>query len=143
MISIKELKNEDEWRDVFPVVHQLRTQLDETTYLKLVHEACHHEDYHLFALYAQQEPVSIVGFMPMTTLYYGRSIWVCDLVTDEAERSRGYGGKLLDFVQSWSREHGYAVIALSSGLQRKEAHRFYQEKAGYDKVSYVFKKKLD
>ena len=78
----------------------------------------------------------------MITLYYGRFVWVCDLVTDKNKRSNGYGERLLSYVHKWAKENSYENVALSSGLQRADAHRFYEEKMGYDKVSYVFKKTL-
>ncbi|WP_010632826.1 GNAT family N-acetyltransferase [Sporolactobacillus vineae] len=142
METIKELRNKEEWLSAYPVMHQLRVRLDETAYLEFVAEASRTEEYHLFALVANGRIVSVTGFMPMTTLYYGKFVWVCDLVTDEAERSKGYGRKLLEFVQNWAADHHLETVALSSGLQRKEAHRFYQEKMDFDKVSYVFKKIL-
>jgi GNAT superfamily N-acetyltransferase len=80
--------------------------------------------------------------MPMITLYYGRFIWVCDLVTLPEERSKGYGEKLLTYVHQYAVENGYNIVSLSSGLQRVDAHRFYEEKMRYNKVSYVFLKKL-
>jgi len=141
MAVIKELENEREWRGVFPIMHQLRTTLEESAYLSLVAYARENEGYRLFALYDEDgAAASVVGFMPMTTLYNGRAIWVCDLVTDEAKRSKGYGRELLSFVHHWAGRHGFSIVSLSSGLQRADAHRFYQEKMGYDKVSYVFKK---
>jgi GNAT superfamily N-acetyltransferase len=51
-------------------------------------------------------------------------------VTEPSERSKGYGKKLLSFVQQWSEENGYKIVSLSSGLQRIDAHRFYEEKMG-------------
>lgn len=78
----------------------------------------------------------------MITLYYGRFVWVCDLVTIKNKRSNGYGEKLLSYVNNWAKENGYDSVALSSGLKRTDAHRFYEEKMGYDKVSYVFKKPM-
>jgi Acetyltransferase (GNAT) family. len=142
MMKVKELKNEEEWRSAYQVMHQLRVQLDEAAYLQLVAEASRSAGYHLFALLDGDKIVSVVGFMPMVTLYYGRFVWVCDLVTDEKERSKGYGKQLLDFVQRWAADHGLEIVSLSSGLKRKDAHRFYQEKMQYDKVSYVFTKTL-
>jgi hypothetical protein len=38
--------------------------------------------------------------------------------------------------------HIVAVVALSSGLPRVEAHKFYESKMEFDKTSYVFKKQL-
>jgi hypothetical protein len=48
----------------------------------------------------------------------------------------------LSFVQDLVKDEGYETVALSSGLQREKAHRFYEDKMGYDKVSFVFKKML-
>ncbi|MBM7587523.1 GNAT superfamily N-acetyltransferase [Bacillus pakistanensis] len=141
-MTIKELKNEREWKVAFPVIKQLRTHLDEPNFLALVKEATQKEDYKLVALYHHDQVVAVTGFMPMVTLYNGRSIWVCDLVTDSAQRSKGYGEALLNYVHDWSKENGYDLVSLSSNLQRVDAHRFYEKKMNYDKVSFVFKKDL-
>ncbi|WP_071394585.1 GNAT family N-acetyltransferase [Bacillus tuaregi] len=142
MITIKELSSKDEILLAFPVMKQLRKHLDESTYVKLVLDAQANDQYKLLALLENSEIVSVIGYQPMITLYYGRFIWVCDLVTDEHKRSKGYGEQLLSYVQKWASENDYESIALSSGLQRKNAHRFYEENMKYDKVSYVFKKTL-
>lgn len=80
------------------------------------------------ALYRDDKIVAVTGFMPMITLYNGRFIWVCDLVTEPSERSKGYGEKLLSYVHQWSEDNGYKIVSLSSGLQCIDAHRFYEEK---------------
>lgn len=140
---IKELVSKEEITQAYPVMRQLRTHLDEDTYLELVKEAQKQDSYKLFALIEKDRIVAVTGFKPMITLYYGRFVWVCDLVTDATCRSNGYGEQLLSFVHEWAKEHHYERVALSSGLQREEAHRFYTDKMDYDKVSYVFKKELD
>ena len=139
---IKEMRTKEQWREAFQVMQELRQHLDEKTYLDLVEEAHQKDMYRLFALYDGDELVAVTGFKPMITLYYGRFVWVCDLVTCEQHRSKGYGEKLLTFVENWAVENGYQSVALSSGIQKKEAHRFYKEKMSYDQVSYVFKKGL-
>nr|WP_254391807.1 GNAT family N-acetyltransferase [Terribacillus sp. DMT04] len=139
---IKEVRTTDQILQAYPIMNQLRTHLDEDTYLDLVAEAQEKERYKLFALYDDGMIAAVVGFKPMVTLYYGRFVWVCDLVTDNQKRSKGYGEKLLTFVQEWAAQNNYQTVSLSSGLQREGAHRFYQEKMGYDKVSYVFKRNL-
>lgn len=142
-LTISELQSQNEIIQAFPVMNQLRTHLDETTYLALVTEAKEKDMYRLFALYDQEEIVAVTGFKPMITLYYGRFVWVCDLVTRETKRSNGYGEKLLSFIHQWAKDNGYESVALSSGLNRTNAHRFYEQKMAYDKVSYVFKVSLD
>ncbi|MFG6113952.1 GNAT family N-acetyltransferase [Halobacillus sp. MO56] len=140
--SLKELQSKEDILEAYPVIKQLRTHLDASTYYQLVAEAKETDGYRMFALYDGEKIVAVVGFEPMTTLYYGRFIWVCDLVTDENSRSNGYGKVLLEFVHDWAKQKGYESVALSSGLQRTDAHRFYEEKVDYDKVSYVFKKRM-
>jgi GNAT superfamily N-acetyltransferase len=142
MTQIKVLKTKSDWKEAFPVMKQLRTHLDEEEFLQLVKEATENESYKMVALYSQGQMVAVTGFMPMTTLYNGRSIWVCDLVTDSNHRSQGYGEILLTYIQNWAKENGYERVSLSSGLQRTDAHRFYETKMDYDKVSYVFLKRL-
>jgi GNAT superfamily N-acetyltransferase len=141
-LTIKELQSEKEILEAFPIMKQLRTHLDPRTYLALVTEAQEKDSYIMFALVDGNEMVAVTGFKPMITLYYGRFVWVCDLVTDDNKRSNGYGEKLLTYVHEWAKENHYESVALSSGLQRRDAHRFYEERMHYDKVSYVFKHTL-
>lgn len=140
---IKDLQTKNDILAAFPVIKQLRSHLDEGTYLELVNDAMEYDGYKMCALFEKGKIVAVVGFKPMITLYYGRFVWVCDLVTDENTRSKGYGEKLLTFVHTWAKEHQYESVALSSGLQREDAHRFYEDKMKYNKVSYVFKRTLD
>ena len=141
-LTIKELQSRNEIIEAFPVMRQLRTHLDEGSYLELVSEAQEKEGYKMFALFDGNDIVAVIGFQPMITLYYGRFIWVCDLVTDVNKRSKGYGEKLLTYIHKWANENKYESVALSSGLQRTDAHRFYENKMDYNKVSYVFKADL-
>lgn len=141
-LTVKELQTRNEIIAAFPVMKQLRTHLDESSYLELVSEAQEKEGYKMFALFDGDEIVAVIGFQPMITLYYGRFVWVCDLVTEANKRSKGYGERLLTYVHEWAKENNYETVALSSGIQRTEAHRFYEDKMSYDKVSYVFKTSL-
>lgn len=141
-LIIKEFQSRNEILEAFPIIKQLRTHLDESTYLELVKEAQEKDSYKMFALLDGNEIVAVTGFKPMITLYYGKFVWVCDLVTDNNKRSNGYGEKLLTYVHEWAKKNKYESVALSSGLQRTDAHRFYEDKMNYDRVSHVFKTSL-
>ncbi|WP_254871080.1 N-acetyltransferase [Bacillus sp. Marseille-Q1617] len=142
MATIRELSTEADWIAAYPVMNQLRKHLTQEEFLELVKEAAATEGYKLAALYKEERIVAVTGFMPMLTLYNGRFIWVCDLVTDSNERSKGYGDKLLCYVERWAKERDYEIVSLSSGLQRLDAHRFYEKKMDYKKKSFVFLKEL-
>ncbi|KGX91107.1 N-acetyltransferase [Pontibacillus halophilus JSM 076056 = DSM 19796] len=137
---IHHLHRDEEILSAYPIMRQLRTHLEEEEYKALVREAMEVDRYHLVAYSMNGAIVSVVGFKPMTTLYYGRFVWVCDLVTDEMHRSKGLGEILLSYVEDWARQHAFTSVALSSGLSRHGAHDFYEEQMGYDRVSYVFKR---
>lgn len=140
-IFIKELLSECEYIKAFSIVKQLRTHLDEKEYINLLKDM-RKEGYKMFALYYNDEIVSVIGMIKLTNFYYGKHVWVNDLVTDKDKRSMGYGEKLLDFASNWAEENDCKIIALSSGLQREYAHKFYELKMNFDKVSYVFKKEI-
>ena len=126
----------------YDVMNELRSALSLDEF-KLKVEACQERGgYRLFAWQIDNELTACCGVMPMPTLYYTDCLWVADLVVLEKLRGRGIGRHLLKGVEEWARAEGYQEVALSSGVHRQAAHRFYQEKAAYELVSYQFQKKL-
>lgn len=140
-MEIKQLKTEREWREAFPVMSELRTHLDEKSFLSHVRQM-NKEGYKIFALYDDGKIVAVTGVAILTNLYNGCHVYVYDLVTKAAARSKGYGEKLLTYIHEWGKENGCENVALTSGLQREDAHRFY-EKMGYSKVSFAFVQSLN
>lgn len=138
MINIAEIRTEAERREAFPVMRELRPHLDEAAFLRLLSEM-EPEGYRLFALRDGGRIVALAGVAVCTNLYHGRHVWVYDLVTAGAARSKGHGARLLAFVEDFARENGCDTVALSSGFARADAHRFY-EREGYKKTSFVFLK---
>ncbi|MEX1376863.1 MAG: GNAT family N-acetyltransferase [Eubacteriales bacterium] len=52
------------------------------------------------------------------------------IAVDGSYRGKGLGKMLLSEVEKWSKEENCAGVRLVSGLNREEAHKFY-EKCGY------------
>ena len=71
----------------------------------------------------------------------GRRMYVDDLVTDEAKRSRGVGKALIAGLEAKARGLGCDVLALDSGTQRTAAHAFYFRE-GFVIPSFCFTKEL-
>lgn len=55
------------------------------------------------------------------------------LVVGEKYRGRGVGRMLVDWAETWARDHGCRALYLRSNVQREAAHRFY-ERLGYQLV---------
>lgn len=140
-MEVVELTTEEEWREAFPVMHELRTHLDEDAYIALLRKM-KPEGYRLMAVRDEGAIKALAGIAYLTNLYYGRHIWVYDLITTAADRSRGYGAALLGHVEQMARELDCDTLALASGLQRLDAHRFYQQRIGLAPTAYTFQKSL-
>ena len=141
MIAIREIEEEDNFKKAYPVMSQLRTQLSEEEYLNLL-EPMRKQGYRLIALFEDEQVKALAGIIELTNFYNDKHVYVYDLVTDGASRSLGFGEKLLTYVEELAKEAGCGMITLSSGNQRIDAHRFYEEKMGFDRVSHVFNKRL-
>jgi GNAT superfamily N-acetyltransferase len=55
--------------------------------------------------------------------------WIPDLIVAEAARSQKVGRALLDEAEKRARERGSHHLALESAHWRKDAHRFYRDRA--------------
>lgn len=53
-------------------------------------------------------------------------VWLTALVVDERHRGDGIGRLLTNTVEVWARERGATRLSLTSGIQRADAHAFYQ-----------------
>ncbi len=73
--------------------------------------------------------------------YEGCRLYVDDLVTDAAHRSRGVGRFLLAGLEARAHRLGCDVIVLDSGTQRTSAHRFYFRE-GFVIPSFCFRKSI-
>ncbi len=73
--------------------------------------------------------------------FYGKQLYVDDLVTDEERRSSGVGRALLAYLEQKAREAGFDNLTLDSGTQRAQAHKFYFRE-GMVVTSFHFGKKL-
>lgn len=138
---ICELTKKEEWIAAFPLMKQLRPHLDLDTYLSLLEEM-RPRGYRLFALEEDGQLLALAGVAVMANFYNGRYLFIYDLVTKAEERSKGYGAELVRYLEKFARDQGCHLVELTSGVQRKDAHRFYEEKMGYLRSSWVFRKKL-
>lgn len=81
--------------------------------------------YHLAFVEVESEPRCAAGFRFTENLAWGLHMYVDDLVTLAADRSKGYGALMLDWLIALARERKCAQLHLDSGVQRFGAHRFY------------------
>ena len=132
---------EEDFATSYEVMRELRPYLTEEVYATRIKEM-RSRGYRLLALKVDGEIASLAGVTFDLNLYWGRHLFVSDLVTAEKCRSRGYGKRLLDYIHDLAQEENCETVALSSSFPREGAHRFY-EREGYERKGYVFVKRLE
>jgi GNAT superfamily N-acetyltransferase len=133
-IDLKELYT------AYELVKQLRNALSYDEFEDLIYDMRFME-YKMIGLFDYDKLITYAGVAIQTNLYHKRHLFVFDLVTDEKYRSKKYGKMMLEYLYDYAKMGMCENIVLSSGLERKSAHAFY-EKHGFEKKSFVYLKAI-
>ncbi|MGD8587372.1 MAG: GNAT family N-acetyltransferase [Chromatiales bacterium] len=120
----------------YPLIRELRPHIGEAQFLSHARSQ-EKTGYQLAFVIAEDELMAVAGFRIGENLAWGRFLYVDDLVTLPAHRSKGHGAKLLAWLKVYAAAAGCLQMHLDSGLQRLEAHRFY-EREGMSVSGYHF-----
>lgn len=125
----------------FDVFLELRPHLTDAQHFteQVLHQQ--EEGYRLFAILEGVEVVSCIGFRILTTLAWGKIVYIDDLITKSTCRGKGYGNALLDYAVQYAQEQGCAQVHLDSGYTRNTAHRVYLNH-GFEIACHHFAHKL-
>ena len=115
---------DEEIRDCYAVMWELRPHVSPEDFLTRVRRQMDVAGYKL-AYLSDGEVKAVGGFRVSECLAWGKFVYVDDLVSKEGERSKGYGGRLFDWLVEYARREGCDQFHLDSGVQRFGAHRFY------------------
>ncbi|MGV7091736.1 aminoalkylphosphonate N-acetyltransferase [Siccibacter turicensis] len=100
----------------------------------------HNRRYQLALLDGQ--PVGLIGLHMQFHLHHVNWIGeIQELVVMPNVRDQGIGKQLLAWAHEQAREAGAEMTELSTGVARKEAHRFY-EREGYQQTHFRFTRAL-
>ncbi|MGH7856995.1 MAG: GNAT family N-acetyltransferase [Candidatus Binatia bacterium] len=127
MIRIGIAETDEEVLACFPTMGHLRRHLVRDEFLARIRRQ-ERAGYRLAFLEGDGRVRAVAGFRILESLASGRFLYVDDLVSDPADRSKGYGGALFDWLVERARSEGCDDLELDSGVQRFGAHRFYLRK---------------
>lgn len=120
----------------YDVMAELRPHVSREEFLPVVH-ALQADGLRLACIRAEGRVVAVAGYRISTNLFYGKHLYVDDLVTADSERSKGHGKELLAWLRALAVENDCDAFHLDSGVQRKRAHEFYLRE-GLELNSYHF-----
>lgn len=123
--------------------HQLRPMLpvDGAAYAAKMQRVCSYGARMVAAVDSEGKPLGLALFRVYENTYEDLRLYIDDLVSDEAHRSRGIGSLLLDWCATEARRLGCGYQVLDSGTWRTEAHRLYFRQ-GFSISSFHFTKPL-
>ena len=125
MSTIGLAQSDEEIASCLAVMRELRPHLTETEFVARVRRQ-QNGGYTLARLVFDGEVVAVAGFRLMDNLASGKILYVDDLVTTARLRSGGHGAALFSWLAARARGEGCVCLELDSGVQRFDAHRFYQ-----------------
>lgn len=125
VMEVSFAKTEEEIKFCFPVMKQLRPHLDEGGFVSQVKRQMQNHGYRLVFVGKNGCVKAVAGYRIAEYLAWGKSLYVDDLITNEADRKSGFGGALLDWLLDVSKKLGCSEFHLDSGVHRFDAHRLY------------------
>ena len=109
----------------YSLMRQLRPHLaSEAEFIERWHRQ-NSAGYRLLALWNDREPIALAGFRVQDNLVHGIHLYIDDLVTMEAARSRGYGQQMMARLAAEGRKLGCGKLVLDTPLTNTLGHRFY------------------
>lgn len=139
--EIRELSNASDWSRAWPAMAALRPYISRERFLSN-REPLIADGYRLFGVEHEGEIVCVAGVSLRLHVLGEPELWINDLATLADRRSCGFGSALMKHIEGFARERNCFRIVLYSRLSREDAHRFYEEKAGFERTALTFVKKF-
>jgi GNAT superfamily N-acetyltransferase len=142
MLTIRDMARRD-----LPQIQRLLTQLGyqlEPAEVQRRFEAVIRAPAH--AVLVAEQDARIIGLLHLyarPALEKVPAVIVQAIVVEEGTRRAGLGRSLMNAAEEWTKERGFATVALTSHIARSNAHAFY-ERLGYriEATSYLMRKAL-
>ena len=124
----------------FDVMAELRPHLKKNQFLSNVRNM-ESEGFRLIYIATDNKVVAAAGYRICSNLFMGKHLYVDDLVTANANRSSGYGKRMIEWLRDEAKRSSCKFVHLDSGTHRGRAHKFYFQE-GFTIASYHFSQEL-
>jgi GNAT superfamily N-acetyltransferase len=127
MSQINIATSDDEINACYVVMTELRPHLTLNEFIAQVKRQANGSNFCLVYLF-DDEVKAVAGIRIAEWLAGGKYLEIEDLVSSSADRSKGYGGELFDWIVAYAKQQGCGQVRLVSHVKRFDAHRFYFKK---------------
>lgn len=130
-ITIKEFATKEEMTLVYPLIHQIREEMDFETYSEALEEMIKRNAFKMIVAFDDKKIVGAGGYWISRMLYCGRYIQLSNFVVDCNERQKGIGQKILDEIAKIAQNEGCKKIVLDSYVENKKSHSLFFRQGFY------------
>lgn len=134
-------KSRSELEKCFPVIKELRPHLDFESYISIYEEAHRSDGFEIVAIEEDNKILAVMGYRILSDFVRGKHIYVDDLVSSEAVRSKGLGSELLQYAENLAKDMNCTTLRLCTGIENERGVNFY-ERNGWTKRAFAYTKKL-
>ncbi len=88
-----------------------------------------HLDENREVVFVSEVDNAIVGYIHVekyNPLYFENMANILGLAVAKKHQKQGWGRKLMEAAEQWSKDNDIFIIRVNSGMGRKEAHKFYR-----------------
>ncbi len=126
-MKIGSAKTDEEIQSCYAVMSELRPHIAFEYFMPRVKRQIENYNFQLAYLF-DDEVKAVGGFRIAEWLSGGKYLEIEDLATKSGERSKGYNGKLFDWLADFAEAENCNQRRLVSHVKRFDAHRFYLNK---------------
>lgn len=125
----------------YPIMKELRTNLEYRDFVEIYNQAHESDGYEIIAVEKDSKVVAVMGYRWLSDYVRGRHLYIDDLVTSEAVRSKGLGAELLKYAENIASLNKCKALRLCTGIENQDGVRFY-ERNGWTKRAFAFTKRI-
>jgi len=119
------IREVDDPGEAAAMLRVLRDAVPEDVFARRL-EAARRDGYRVLLAQVSGGAVGALGFRLTSDLFRGRRFYIDDLVVQPERRGQGIETQLLTRAQAMAADLGCDHVRLCSGLNRADAHRFYE-----------------
>lgn len=125
MATIQIATNIAQIQACFPCFQELRPHLTNITQFANQILSQQQEGYQIAFIMDAGAVAACIGYRYLTTLAWGRILYIDDLITHPTYRGKGYGRQLLQHTIQLAKTTNCHQVHLDTGYMRHDAHRVY------------------
>ena len=130
-LTIRHLTSINEMMFAYPLIATMYKDMDYKTFNAYIREMVAVNNYHMVAVFIDDEIIGVCGYWVFLMLYCGRYLQASNLVVAEKYRSLGIGQKILSYLTKIAREMGCKKLVLDSYTENKKSHPLYFREGFY------------